>query len=38
MSELLDNSRHRIETLKEIIKSLHDGADPDSVKEEFRAA
>ena len=35
MSELLDNSRHRIETLKEIIKSLHDGADPESVKEEF---
>ncbi len=35
MSELLDNSRHRIETLKEIIKSLHDGADPDSLKEEF---
>ncbi len=35
MSELLDNSRHRIETLKEIIKSLHDGADPESVKQEF---
>ena len=35
MSELLDNSRHRIETLKEIIKSLHDGADPESVKEEY---
>lgn len=35
MSELLDNSRHRIETLKEIIKKLHDGADPESVKEEF---
>jgi DUF438 domain-containing protein len=35
MSELIDNSRHRIETLKEIIKSLHDGADPESVKEEF---
>jgi DUF438 domain-containing protein len=35
MSELLDNSRHRIETLKEIIKNLHDGADPESVKEEF---
>jgi DUF438 domain-containing protein len=35
MSELLDNSRHRIENLKEIIKSLHDGADPESVKREF---
>jgi DUF438 domain-containing protein len=35
MSELLDNSRHRIETLKEIIKSLHDGADPESVRKEF---
>jgi DUF438 domain-containing protein len=35
MSELIDNSRHRIETLKEIIKSLHDGADAESVKEDF---
>ncbi len=35
MSELLDNRRHRIEALKEIIKSLHDGADPASLKEEF---
>ena len=35
MSELIDNSRHRIESLKEIIKSLHDGADPESVKQEF---
>ena len=35
MSELLDNSRHRIETLKEIIKKLHNGADPESVKQEF---
>lgn len=35
MSELLDNSRHRIETLKEIIRQLHDGADPESLKEEF---
>lgn len=35
MSELIDNSRHRIETLKDIIKSLHDGADPESVKQEF---
>ncbi len=35
MSELLDNSRHRIETLKGIIRSLHDGADPESLKEQF---
>jgi DUF438 domain-containing protein len=35
MSELLDNSRHRIETLKGIIRQLHDGADPESLKEEF---
>jgi len=35
MSELLDNSRHRIESLKGIIRRLHDGADPDSLTEEF---
>ncbi len=35
MSELLDNRRHRIDALKEIIKSLHDGADPASLKAEF---
>jgi DUF438 domain-containing protein len=35
MSELLDNSRHRIETLKEIVRKLHDGADPESVTAEF---
>ena len=35
MSELIDNSRHRIDTLKEIIKRLHEGAGPESVKEEF---
>jgi len=35
MSELLDNSHHRIETLKGIIKQLHDGADPESLKAEF---
>jgi len=35
MSELLDNSRYRIETLKAIIKQLHDGADPESLKNEF---
>jgi len=35
MSELIDNRRHRIEALKGIIKSLHDGADPESLKREF---
>ncbi|MEX1311978.1 MAG: DUF438 domain-containing protein [Candidatus Sulfomarinibacteraceae bacterium] len=35
MSELLDNSRHRIEALKGIIRQLHDGADPESLKAEF---
>lgn len=35
MSELLDNSRHRIEALKGIIRQLHDGADPESLKSEF---
>jgi len=35
MSELLDNSRYRIETLKGIITRLHDGAEPDSLKNEF---
>jgi len=35
MSELLDNSRHRIETLKGIIRQLHGGADPEQLKDEF---
>ncbi len=35
MSELIDNSRHRIETLKGIIKKLHDGAEADSLEAEF---
>jgi DUF438 domain-containing protein len=35
MSELLDNSRHRIETLKGIIRKLHDGADPTELTAEF---
>jgi DUF438 domain-containing protein len=37
MSELLDNNRHRIETLKEIVRSLHAGADPESLTGEFKA-
>jgi DUF438 domain-containing protein len=36
MSELLDNNRHRIETLKEIVRSLHAGADPESLTGEFK--
>jgi DUF438 domain-containing protein len=36
MTELLDNSRQRIEALKEIIRSLHGGADPESLKTEFK--
>ena len=35
MSELLDNSRHRIETLKGIIRQLHDGADPERLQDDF---
>jgi DUF438 domain-containing protein len=37
MSELLDNNRFRIETLKQIVKSLHDGADPESLTGEFKS-
>jgi DUF438 domain-containing protein len=36
MSELIDNSRYRIEILKEVIRSLHDGADPETLKGQFR--
>ncbi len=35
MSELIDNSRYRIETLKGIIRRLHDGADPEELTDEF---
>ena len=35
MSELIDNSRHRIETLKGIIRRLHDGESPETLKGEF---
>ncbi len=35
MSELIDNSRHRIETLKRVIRRLHDGADPAELKTEL---
>ncbi len=35
MSELIDNRRRRIEDLKQIIKQLHAGADPDSVRQQL---
>lgn len=37
MSELIDNRRRRIETLKRIIRHLHAGAPPDEVRAELRA-
>lgn len=37
MSELLDNRRFRLQTLKSIVRRLHDGASPDAVRDEFRA-
>lgn len=36
MSELLDNSAHRIRTLKTIIKRLHGGESPEAVKAQLR--
>jgi DUF438 domain-containing protein len=36
MSELIDNSRTRIETLKDVIRRLHEGADPDELKGQFK--
>jgi len=35
MSELIDNRRKRIETLKQIIQQLHRGADPESVRQQL---
>ncbi len=35
MSELLDNTRYRLEQLKGMIRRLHDGEDPEALKEEF---
>lgn len=37
MSELIDNRRHRLEALKGMIRELHDGASPESLKNRFRA-
>ncbi len=36
MSELINNSEHRKEKLKTLIKSLHEGKTVDDVKEEFK--
>jgi DUF438 domain-containing protein len=36
MSELIDNRAQRIRTLKEIIKSLHAGESPETVKARLR--
>jgi DUF438 domain-containing protein len=35
MSELIDNRRQRIETLKQIIKKLHHGEDPERVRQQL---
>ena len=35
MSELIDNRKHRQETLKGIIRDIHAGADPDDIKRRF---
>lgn len=37
MSELIDNRAHRVRTLKSIIKELHGGAPPETVKERLKA-
>lgn len=36
MSELINNSKHRQEILKKLIKSLHEGKTVEDVKEEFK--
>lgn len=36
MSELIDNRAHRVRTLKQIIKKLHTGESPDTVKAELK--
>ena len=36
MSDLLDNRAQRIRTLKRIIVTLHEGAEPDTVREQLR--
>lgn len=36
MSELIDNSKRRLATLRQMILDLHQGADPEAVKARFR--
>lgn len=36
MSELIDNRAHRVRTLKDIIKKLHAGAPPETVKDRLK--
>ncbi len=36
MSELLQNGRYRVEQLKNMIRKLHEGADPELLKDEFK--
>ena len=36
MSELIDNRAHRVRTLKDIIKRLHGGESPDTVRGALR--
>lgn len=37
MSELIDNSRNRVDTLKSLIMKLHLGFSPDETKKTIRA-
>ena len=37
MSELIDNREKRIRTLKQVIKGLHEGEDPQSVKSKLKS-
>lgn len=36
MSELIDNSKRRLATLRQMVLDLHNGADPEAVKTRFR--
>jgi DUF438 domain-containing protein len=36
MSELIDNRAHRIRTMKALVRRLHDGEDPDTVRAQLR--
>jgi DUF438 domain-containing protein len=37
MSEVIDNRAHRVKTLKEIIRGLHQGDSPEAVRDKMRA-